>query len=565
MKTWIKAVLASLLLLAASPLAVSAAAGGVLTADGSEVDVALNLPEGGTEIITSLRLWLYVRPESGNIGEPAFAFNTSIKSAVTSADIRKTDGGYIVDLIWSGKGSQDIFAGREYASLGKLSLAAADGGEFSATVGIAGENGAVGENDQPVVKYVNSSGTEALTIPLGNTVPVQVLNRQEPDTVTKLDTATKPAFTVRAPSGSPEIAFSWSAIEGADGYEIERYDAGKKSYIQEAAIAGKTVVSYTKKMSYGTDYTFRLRAFAEGKDGRSYGSYSDEAKVSTRPSAVKSFSVQYRDTRQATALWKKTKGADGYRIYRSSKKNGKYTLLRSVKKGSAAKAEGIKHKDGAVYYYKIRAYRTGVDGKTLYGGYAGPVRATVKTPQVTYKVKGGWITLNWKKLARADGYAVYRYNAKTKKYQTLARLYGQKKTAYAYKLSAGTSLEFKVRGYEKQKNKSLVYGKYSPAVQYTVAPSRPGKVSARSAKKNQATVSWKKPGGATGYQIYRSTKKSGSYKRVAALTGGSKKKWTDKNLKSGRTYYYKIRAYRKGADKKNAYGKFSSVVRVKVK
>lgn len=565
MKTWIKAILASLLLLAVSPLTVPAAAGGVLTADGSDVDVVLNLPEGGTEIITSLRLWLYVRPESGNVGEPAFVFNTSIGSAVTSADIQKNGSGYIVDLIWSGKGSQDIFAGRESASLGKLSLRAADGGDFSATVSIAGENGAAGEEDQPVVKYVNSSGTEALTIPLSDAVPASVSVQASGETVQKLDTVTKPAFTVRAPSGSPQIAFSWSAVEGADGYEIERYDAGKKSYLPVAVVADGTAVSYSKKMSYGTDYTFRLRAFAEEKDGRSYGNYSSEAKVSTRPAAVKSFFVQYQDAKRVNALWEKTDGAEGYRIYRSSKKNGTYSLLRSVKKGSAAKAAGIKHKDGAVYYYKIRAYRTGIDGKTLYGDYTGPVRATVKTPRVTYKVKGGGITLNWKRLARADGYAVYRYNARTKRYQMQARIYGRKNTAYTYKLSAGTSLDFKVRGYEKQKNKSLVYGRYSPAVQYTTAPSRPGNVAARSARKNQVTVSWKKPGGATGYQIYRSTKKGGSYKRVAALTSGTKKKWTDKKLKSGRIYYYKIRAYRKGADKKNAYGKFSSPVKVKVK
>lgn len=415
------------------------------------------------------------------------------------------------------------------------------------------------------MKYVNSSGTEALTIPLSDAVPASVSVQASGETVQKLDTVTKPAFTVRAPSGSPQIAFSWSAVEGADGYEIERYDAGKKSYLPVAVVADGTAVSYSKKMSYGTDYTFRLRAFAEEKDGRSYGSYSSEAKVSTRPAAVKSFFVQYQDAKRVNALWEKTDGAEGYRIYRSSKKNGTYSLLRSVKKGSAAKAAGIKHKDGAVYYYKIRAYRTGIDGKTLYGDYTGPVRATVKTPRVTYKVKGGGITLNWKRLARADGYAVYRYNARTKRYQMQARIYGRKNTAYTYKLSAGTSLDFKVRGYEKQKNKSLVYGRYSPAVQYTTAPSRPGNVAARSARKNQVTVSWKKPGGATGYQIYRSTKKGGSYKRVAALTSGTKKKWTDKKLKSGRIYYYKVRAYRKGADKKNAYGKFSSPVKVKVK
>lgn len=65
-----------------------------------------------------------------------------------------------------------------------------------------------------------------------------------------------------------------------------------------------------------------------------------------------------------------------------------------------------------------------------------------------------------------------------------------------------------------------------------------------------------------GYQIYRSTKKSSGYTKVAKTT---KLTWTDKNLgKKGKTYYYKVRGYRKVAGK-TYYTNWSSKKKLTVK
>ena len=71
-------------------------------------------------------------------------------------------------------------------------------------------------------------------------------------------------------------------------------------------------------------------------------------------------------------------------------------------------------------------------------------------------------------------------------------------------------------------------------------------------------VSWKKVSGASGYRIYRSTSKNGTYKKVKSITNGSKLTWTNTKLKKKKTYYYKVRAYRK-VDSKNIYGAYSAV------
>lgn len=85
-----------------------------------------------------------------------------------------------------------------------------------------------------------------------------------------------------------------------------------------------------------------------------------------------------------------------------------------------------------------------------------------------------------------------------------------------------------------------------------------------SKKKKSVYLRWKKQKYAGGYEIYRSTKKKSGYKKVKTIKNSSKVSWTDKKVKGGKTYFYKIRAYRKIGGKKSVSG-FSKVKRVKVK
>lgn len=79
-------------------------------------------------------------------------------------------------------------------------------------------------------------------------------------------------------------------------------------------------------------------------------------------------------------------------------------------------------------------------------------------------------------------------------------------------------------------------------------------------KTTSVKLKWKKVNGATGYQIYYSTKKSGHYKKAKTIKKGSKVKATVKKLKSNKTYYFKIRAI-----KKKQKGYFTLPVKAKTK
>lgn len=72
------------------------------------------------------------------------------------------------------------------------------------------------------------------------------------------------------------------------------------------------------------------------------------------------------------------------------------------------------------------------------------------------------------------------------------------------------------------------------------------------------TVKWNKISSAEGYQIYRASSQKGTYKKVKTIQETGVVKHTDKKLKPGKKYYYKVRAYKKSR-KKISYSKFSPV------
>ena len=94
------------------------------------------------------------------------------------------------------------------------------------------------------------------------------------------------------------------------------------------------------------------------------------------------------------------------------------------------------------------------------------------------------------------------------------------------------------------------------------APKKVEKVKSTQKSYNSIKLTWAKPSGAYGYQIYRSTSKNGKYTKIKNINLASTLSYTDKNLTTNQTYYYKIRAFNKTNGKK-LYGDYSSVVSAK--
>ena len=109
---------------------------------------------------------------------------------------------------------------------------------------------------------------------------------------------------------------------------------------------------------------------------------------------------------------------------------------------------------------------------------------------------------------------------------------------------------------------NTVYKSASKTVTITVKPKRAKITAARSKKYKTLTVKWKKDSKASGYQVViaqnQSFKKG---KKTAVIKKKSTTSKTFKKLPSGKTYYVKVRAYKKAGSKK-VYGSYSKVKKI---
>lgn len=200
---------------------------------------------------------------------------------------------------------------------------------------------------------------------------------------------------------------------------------------------------------------------------------------------------------------------------------------------------------------------------TFKGKYEGTKRlyftiATKATGKITATQTTTSITLKWSKVTGADGYRVYQYNAKTKKWVKVKDVTGT--SLKINKLTAGTKYKFRVKAYTK--DDGTIWGAYSSTFETATKCKTPSIIELTTTK-GKASFTWSNVSGESGYQVYYSTKKDSGYKKVASYkantTKGSKSKLT-----SGKTYYFKVRAYKK-VDGKTVYGSFSSVKSIKIK
>lgn len=173
------------------------------------------------------------------------------------------------------------------------------------------------------------------------------------------------------------------------------------------------------------------------------------------------------------------------------------------------------------------------------------------------------IKLTWNKTVNgANGYAVYRSTSKDGKY-TLRKTITSKNTIEFTDtgLDTNTTYYYKVRPYRMISDKKE-YGSYSEIVCAKPVLSKTTITVSSTSKK--ATIKWNKVLGASGYKVYSATSSDGTYSLKKTITSINTLSYTNTNLVSGKTYYYKVRAYR-NVNGNVVYGPYSVVKSQKIK
>lgn len=128
-------------------------------------------------------------------------------------------------------------------------------------------------------------------------------------------------------------------------------------------------------MKTGKTYTYKVKAYKLADGKKVYSPVSDMAYTAPKL-AVPSFKLK-AGTRTITVTWSKVNGADGYKIYRATSKNGTYKVIRTASSKDTRSYTSRGLTKNKTYYYKMKAYRV-VDGKRVYSNYTYKAAVKVK-------------------------------------------------------------------------------------------------------------------------------------------------------------------------------------------
>ena len=240
-----------------------------------------------------------------------------------------------------------------------------------------------------------------------------------------------------------------------------------------------------------------------------------------------------------------------YQLQRAENENGSFKVIA----GSSNQQGTIAYYDNAIilgktYYYKVTKYA----GEQMVGesavikiitGLGQPQNVKIK------KIKESKVEIHWDSVAKADGYQVYRSTKRTKGYKKVASV--KTNVFNDENVSRGKVYYYKI--YAIKKRQGTLKGNPSEVTAAYMKPEAPKLTGSCDGKKIKIT--WKKVKGAGSYVIYKKNRKN-VFKKVAIT---KKLSYTDKKIKTGKSYQYKVKAvYQR--DGKTIEGKCSSVCKV---
>jgi len=390
-----------------------------------------------------------------------------------------------------------------------------------------------------------------------------------------------------------EYMVTWKKMAGISGYKVEKRDAKTGKYMAYKTLGKSATSVKLPKVSIGaSSESYRIRVYKGKKVYNNDYSFT----VSPMLSAVKNVkAVQTAEGVRVT--WSPVSGADYYCVYRA--KQDSFTYNKTTKTytlGSGAEmVYEANYKDTSAGVSLLPSSGSAATGY-VYGGNAGAASAALydaaykgafyedisayKTTEIkgtsvvdkTITVKGlvhkSDLDPNYNSDKDTDktGYPFKQYakeaNGALKTKTTIMVQGPQEGTQYYYFVQAVAKTANGANQNETE-TYSIGYTKAASVVYTKVTAAKAaGLKSAKSSKKASVTLKIKKAAGAKGYAIYRSTKKGKGYVQVGTST---KLTYTDNDVTAGKTYYYKVAAYKLSENGTFIYYKQSAAKKVKVK
>jgi len=334
--------------------------------------------------------------------------------------------------------------------------------------------------------------------------------------------STTAALTATA-IGTNQIYLSWNSFNSASLYSILRSTSYSGTY---SVVATTSSTNYTDTgLSTGTTYYYRVEAV------NSYGTIDYSSIVSATTyysSSLSEFTAEATGSNQIYLSWPTISSASYYRISRSTSYAGTYTLLTMSNSNFYNDTNVL---TGIPYYYKLEAINSA--GSVISTSIASATPSSPLTGLTAAATGTSQIYLSWSPLASASSYTITRSTASGGTYSTIATTSSTYYTDTG--LSPGTTYYYKVEAI----NSYGITSSSSTVSAQTYASSSFSDFRAEATGANQVYLSWPSVTSASYYRISRSTSNSGSY---SLLTMSNSNNYTDSNVLTGITYYYKLEA-----------------------
>lgn len=346
------------------------------------------------------------------------------------------------------------------------------------------------------------------------------------------------------------VYMMWNPVDGAKEYKIYRSTSKKGKY--KLIKTTNEVWFDDTKLKCGSTYYYKVTAV------NSKGSKTSKVyKVKMKPDTIYMvFEDKVKDN-SIKMTWYKTYGT-GYEIYRSTNKKKGFKKVKTITNIKTVSFTDKKLKANTKYYYKFRVYKK-VGGKKIYSSYSQVIE--FKTAPAVPKIKVSTnqydsLKVKVNSVKGATYYEIYRGTKKDKVDEFVTTL-NEAGTYTDEYLELGKTYYYKVKACNSNYNCS----RYSSVTSKKVALKAPS-VTISTLGGGNLDVSVSESKGATYYEIYKSEKKDKGFKLLNSVPS-DQRQFLDIG-KSGKTYYYKARAYVINNGKK-IYSGYGSVTKVKAK
>lgn len=324
------------------------------------------------------------------------------------------------------------------------------------------------------------------------------------DTVTHISIAQAPNKTIYKPGETHAIAGLVVNIHYADG----SYEPMTTAYGFSGWDTSTTGVKYVTVSTHGKTTTFPIEV---------------------QPTKLGSTKVTVSNTIDGLQVsWKKASGAKRYAIYRSQKKDGKWSSWVKLNTTDGTTYLNKSIKAGIIYRYGICPYNNVATGSI----HASSGCRRLTAPSITRANTAAGIYVDWGSVTKATTYSLYRSTKTAGGWSSYTRLTTTSKTYYTDKTAkTGNLYKYAVRAnngdhYSARRACAEIYRlpRVSPSVKKVTDGIR---------------TSWKASSVAEEYVVYRRVNGKTTWTQLATTT---ELNYVDTTAKKGTYYQYSVRA-----------------------